>query len=804
MRTLIADLRHAARALRRSPGFTLSAVVVLAVGIGASTSIFSVVDHVLFRPLDIPEAERVVTVCEANEARDYCYGASTPTIADWLAETRTIEEMGAARPRTYTVDAGTEREWASVGLAMPGFLRAVGARTARGRLIGESDLPPEGDPRVVVVSHGFWRTELGGDPSVVGRTLLLDDEPHTVVGVLEAGTTVPRLDWVRLWAPLPWNPRLEENRDWRGLATAARLAPGVDVEEAEAELSALYAALAEVHPEELRGWTVRVRSMRAYLVGGTRDTLLVFLGAVALLLLIVCVNMASLLLTRATARERELAVRSALGAGRWALARHVLAESVLLAVAGGLGGALIAVWTTDLFLTLAPAGIPRIDEVAVDGRIFAFTAGVSMAAGLIFGAAPMARAGTVRMARLLRDGRSPGSGRAGGRLRKGLVVGQVALAVVLVVSAGLLIRSFGNLVDWDPGFDTSDVVTFQLFVPPGSRGGDEALGSFWTEVEAAVEGVSGVRAAATTSGGPLLPGGDGVTPFFVEGRRNPPVDAAPTVAWFNVAPDFFGTLGVPLVRGRTLRETDRSGSPPVALVNQAMAERHWLDGDAVGSRLRLPEQDRSVEIVGVVRDVPPLDPGTATPPELYFTNRQYPRGAAYVVVRAEGAPSALVPRLENAVASLHPDLRPSGVRTLDARLRGRLVAPRFNAVLVGVFALVALLLGMVGVYGVVAYAVELREHEIGIRMALGADAGEVVRWVLARGFVLVAVGAVVGLVAAVELTGLLSDLLHGVEPTDPVTFAGAAAVLIGAGLAAVVIPAVRASRTSPLIALREG
>lgn len=796
MDRILIDLRYAVRVLARSPGFTMASVLVLALGIGASTAVFSVVDNILFRPLDLPAADRVIAICETHPSLENCASA-TPTLLDFDARSRSFEAMGAARSWPYFLGTEDGGRPISVGFAVHRYFEALGLEAARGRLIRPADSPPDGSGRVAVVRHGFWQRELGGAPDVLGRTILLDDEPYRIVGVLPPDAFIPRLDWLEVWIPLPWDPTRAEDRNWRGFGTVARLGAGVDENAAEAELEAIRSGLAEAYPEDLRGWGVEIMHMRDLLVGDTRPVLLIFLGAVGAVLLIVCVNMASLLLTRATAREKELAVRSALGAGRGTLAAQLLAESTVLALLGGLGGAVVAFWATDLFLFLAPPGVPRIEEVVVDGRILGFTLAVSATTGFLFGLVPAARARRVEISQVLRGGRSPGSGQMARRTRRLLVVGQLALAVMLVTGAGLLYRGFSGLLEWDPGFETENLITFSVFFPPGPE-----RPAWFRQVEEGIRAVPGVTSVGMVSAGPLFGGGDGQVSYFIE-DADWTLAEAPSVAWFDAGPGYFETLGVEVVGGRTFSEADGpEAAMAVAVVNETFARRHWPDGSPLGQQVRLAELEATVEVIGVVRDVPPFDPTAPPSPELYLSNRQTLRGFPYVVVRTAIEPGAVVEPVRAAVESVHPDLDPSQVRTMEELVANQLVRPRFNALLVGLFAGVALLLGAVGIYGVVAYGVELQRHEIGVRMALGAGRARVVARVLGDGLRLLVVGVILGAGATLATGGLLTGLLYGVPPTDPWTFAATVAVLLLVGSAATLIPALRASRTDPQDALR--
>lgn len=802
MDQLVSDVRFALRLFAKNPVFTSASVIVLALGIGASTAIFSVVDNTLFRPLDMPDSERVVTLCETHASlRGWC-GVSMPNLADWAESSRSFEAMGLARGWQFDLRTDDGLRGVRGGYASPGFFEALGYAAARGRLFQPGDLPPRGDSRMVLVSHGFWQREMGGAANAVGRVVVLEEEPYTVIGVLPEGADVPRLEGIELFAVLKWDPRAEEHRDWRGFVGIGRLAKGVTAEEAEMELELIQASLGQTHPEAVQGYGVDLHRLRDYLVRGARPVLMVFLAAVGVVLLIVCVNMAVLLLTRAAAREREIVVRSALGADGARIARQLLTESSLLALMGGALGILTAYWATDLFVAMAPPGLPRIEEVSVDGRILAFALVVTLASGLLFGMVPALRARGMEIAAALRDSRSVSSGRTTSRLRKTLVVVELALALSLVSGAGLLLRSFAGMLDWDPGFDTEHVLTFQIFANPGTYREDDDVRRLYRNLKARLEALPGVGSVGTVSAAPLLAyGGDGTLKFRIEGRGGDD-EELPAVYWFEAGPDYFQTLGVPLQRGRGFSEADEEGAPPVALINQAMADRFWGDADPIGSRVHLPERDEVVEVVGVVADIPPFHPGDPVEPELYISNRQSTRWASYFLLRTVADPLASAGPAIAAVKEVDPQIQPASVLSIEQLIAGELSRPRFNMALVSLFAGVALILGLVGVYGVVAYSVELRHAEIGIRMALGAQRARVLRSVMVEGAALLLPGMVLGGLGAMVFARLLSGMLYGIRPTDPWALAATVLVVLGTGVMATILPARRASRIDPMRVLR--
>jgi putative ABC transport system permease protein len=796
MHTFLRELTYAWRSLRRSPGLTAAVVVTMALGIGANAAIFSVVEGVLLRPLPFPGSERVVTVCETHpEVEGYCV-ASPPDVADFAARSRTFEAMGVARSWPLILEGKEGSETLRGGTASAGFFTVGRARAGLGRLLRPADLEP-GAERVVVLSDGLWHRRFGADPGIVGQPVVLDGKPVTVVGVLAAGTYLPVLDWVEAWVPLTGINDDVTDRSWRGFRALGRLASGATPAGAERELAALGAELAREHPETNEGWGVRIEGLRERLVGGVRPTLIAFLGAVGFVLLIGCANVANLLLVRATRRRLDFAVRASLGAGRLRLARGLLAESLLLSLAGGALGLGLAAWATEAFRDLAPATLPRVEEVGVDARVVAFAALLSVATALLFGLAPALAAWRADLAGVLKGGSL--ARRSGDRLRGLLVVGELALASLLLVGAGLMIRSFGRFLTWEPGFDRSGLATVWLLAPQAKYPQGAQAVEVLERAAAAARALPGVRAAGLSSAGPLF-GGDETGALTVEGREPAAEGEGAVARWFDVDDGYFATLGVPLVRGRGFSGEDGAASVPVALVNQALVRRFFPGEDPLGRRVTV--EDRTAEIVGVVADVRPLRPDAAPVPEIYWPKRQYPRWASYLLLRADGDPAALEPSLQAALARLDPDLQAAGFATFEEQLGRELVSPRFNVLLIAVFAALAVLLAAIGTSGVMAYAVASRTREIGVRMALGARPAVIRRQVLARGMALAAAGLGLGLAGALAVGRGLGSILYGLSPADPPTLAAVGLLFAAVALAACYLPARRASRLDPLRALR--
>jgi putative ABC transport system permease protein len=665
---------------------------------------------------------------------------------------------------------------------------------ALGRLIAPED---DGSGQVAVLSHALWQSRFGGDSGIVGRAITLDKEPYVVVGVLPAGVSVPELEWVQLWTPLPFGQRLEDNRKWRGFRVYGRLAAGATLRQAQDELNGIARGLAEEHPETNRDWTVSVTALGAHVVGSVQRALLVLLGAVGFVLLIGCANVANLLLARITHRSRELALRAALGAGRWTAARLILFESLTLAVLGGAAGFVLSIWGLEAFVRLAPAGIPRIGEVSVDGRVFGFAVALSGLSSLIVGAAGLVQAARLNLGDALRGKDLGPPGRRVG-LRGALVVAETALALVLLTGAGLFLKSFTRLASWNPGFETEHLTTAWLLAPHSKYPTGPQVADLFRRAVEEVGSLPGVVSAGAASAGPLF-GGTETGELRIVGR-DAEAEGPPTARWFDVDPNYFATLGVPVLRGRAFTASDVGGAPDVAIVNAALARRYWQGQDPIGQQVVM--YDRTMTVVGVVADVTPVRSGQPPAPEIYWPNRQVPRWATYVILRTSSDPASLASAAHRRLQDLDPDLSISGFRPLTAELARVLIYPRFVTLLMSAFAGIALVLAAVGAYGVIAYSVARRTREIGIQMALGAARGDILRAVIAQGMLLVLVGLVLGVVGSLAITPVLRGLLAGVEPSDPWTLAGMSAVLALTGLVASFLPARRASGVSVVEALR--
>lgn len=812
MNTLWQDLRFSARMLWKSRAFTLIAIVALALGIGANTAIFSVVNAVLLRPLPFPESERLMMVWERRPRQNRDSNPVAPAdFIDWQNQNQVFASMAAYSGSAFNLtETGAEPEQIVGQMVTPGFFQTLGARAAIGRALSPEADRPGGD-RAVVLSHRLWQRRFGGDARVVGRTVTLNDQSFTVVGVMPPDFNYPETD-SELWAAsrravpdiaLAGNPDPETLRSLHYLNVIARLKPGVTREQAHAEMETIAARLEQEHPTENNGHTARVVSLHEQLVGDVRPALLILLGAVGLVLLIACANVANLLLARATARAKEMSIRTALGASRARLVRQLLTESTMLAVAGGAVGLLLAVWGLDLLIALSPENIPRLSEINLDKWVLAFTLGVSLLTGLIFGLAPALQASSLDLNSALKEG-GRGTTEAFGRrrMRSALVVFEVALTLVLLIGAGLMIRSFSRLQQVDPGFKADNVLTMELSLPQSRFNESEQQAAiFFREVVGRIGTLPGVEAVGATWILPMSGSGAG-TGFEIEGYTPAPNERTNT-AFSSISPRYFETMSIPVVRGRAFTETDTAEAQGVAIINDAFARRYFASEDPIGRRIR-PRGDENdwLTIIGVVGSVRQIGLAEEPRAEMFLSYLQSPVPFMNVVIRTNADPMNLIAAVRREVWAVNPNQPVANVSTMNELVANSVARTRFNTLLLQLFAAVALALAIVGLYGVMAYSVAQRTHEIGLRMALGAQGRDVLKMVVKQGMILVLIGIAIGLAAAFALTRLMATLLYGVSATDPVTFIGIALLLIAAAFVACYIPARRATKIDPMVALR--
>jgi predicted permease len=807
---MIHDLRYALRALLKSPSFTVVAVLTLALGIGANTALFSVVDAALLRPLPYPQAERLTRVFATSRGADWT--ASPADFLDWQRLNHSFEGLAATNAVSMALSGEGPAEQVP-GLSVTGdFFRILGVGPALGRSFTAEEETP-GRDHAVILSDALWRTRFGADPAVVGRAIRLDGQLWQVVGVMPRGFAYG--DGGQLWTPLAFEPQLAAMRGGHYLDVLGRLRPGVTTAAATAEMAALAARIGAANPGTNIGWSAETKSLRDATVGDVRPALLLLLGAVGFVLLIACVNVANLLLSRGTARAREQAVRAALGASTGRLARGVLAESLWLGLGGAALGLALAAWGTDAIVAFAPDDIPGIGGAHTDLAVLGFAVGLGLLTSLLFGVLPAWRATNVwSLAQRLRDGGAAVGGRHGRRSRQGLVVAEVALAVVLVVGAGLLLKSFLRVSAVDPGFDTRGVLTFDASLPDVAPPAQAR--QFYGTLLGSLRALPGVQSVAGIFGLPLTDFGYQISLYEVDGRT---LSQQEQEALFSpqiriVTRDYFRTLGIRVLRGRVFTDADRAGTTPVAVVSETTARRIWGAQDPIGRHLTLgtrmglgPDQPRvGGEVVGVVADVRDESLAREGRPWLYVVHDQVPVGRLSIVMRTTGEPASLIGPSRAALAAVNPDIPMYHIRTMGEWVSSSLTRRRFYASLIGIFAALALGLAGVGVYGVLSQAVGERTREIGLRMALGAAAPEVTALIVRQGVAPAVLGLGVGLALALVLTRVLmrflAPMLFQVTPADLPTYGLVAGFIVAVALLAAWVPARRAARVDPLVALR--
>ena len=813
MHELIQDIRYGLRTLGTNRGFTAVAILTLAVGIGANTAIFSFVDGVLLKPLPYANADRIVRVLEKPPGDpDARNGISTLNFLDWQRQNSVFQYMAARTGGSVTLTGVTNPVQLRGAMASAHIFDILGVKAALGRTFA-ADEDQAGKERVAVLSHTLWETQFGSDPKIIGRVIQLDGQPYEVIGVLPAGSAFDR-SYAQIFRPLVFEPQnMTRNFHWFG--AMALLKRGVSLERAQAEMKAIGARIAHDYPDSNKGWSVAVDPMADTIVGKQlRKQLYVLLAAVGMVLLIGCANLANLTLARSTAREREVAIRVSVGAGRWRLMRQFLTENVLLAMIGGaLGVALGYVLMAGLKAAVPPFSLPAEANVQLDARVLLFAAALSLLTGLIFGLAPAIQATRPDLAGSMKEGgRGSGTGAGKHKLRAGLVVTEVALAFLLLVGSGLLIRSFFEIQNVDTGFNSENVITAQLPISEKRFPNADDLNAYLRQVVANVESVPGVRNVALTSALPMQGWGYGM-PF--QRADKPIVDRANRQACFfkMVSPSYFVTLGMTLKKGRGLNERDVKGAPPVTVINETMARKYFPNENPVGKRILIQEivpgktalgPEIPWEVVGVVKDekVGNLDDPRNDNPGLYVANEQSPVFFQALLVRAAMDPLKLQQAITKAVHQTNKDQALSDVKTLEQIKTESLAGNRLNSLMLGGFATVALLLSAIGIYGVISYAVVQRTREIGIRAALGASRRDLVTMILKSGIVMAGTGLVLGFIGALVLTRFLATLLFGVGTRDPWTMAGVSGILAIVALAASYVPARRAAKVDPGICLR--
>jgi predicted permease len=797
-------MRHTLRVLLKNPGFASVAVLTLALGIGANTAIFSLVSALLLRPLPYDRPDRLVSLAHTPPQDQFpgtkTFAVSPANFLDWRASAHAFEAMGAYTGTSVSWTDGARPQSINAAVVEPDVFRVLHARPALGRAFAAEEKVP-GKDKVAILGSAFWRTRMGGDEAAVGKTIRLNGENYTIVGVMKQGFAFP--DWADLYLPLAWTPEIAQVRGIHDFRAIARLKEGVGVPQAQSEMDTISRGLAETYPADDKGWGAMVQSLRDSMVGDVRPALVVLFVAVSLVLLIACANVANLVLSRALARRREMAVRAALGAARVRIARQILGENVVLALAGGTLGLLLAWLAVDTLTALLGDNLPRAGEVRVDLGALLFTLAVSVLTGLAAGLFPALRLTQVNLTDALKQGiGKTASDTAGSRTRGALVVVEVAVSLVLLVAAGLMVRTLGKLRGVDPGFDPKDAISMNVSIPDRKYPTPEAQDEVYERMLERVRALPGVEVAGAVSGLPAM--GGSTQPVAIEGLPVVPLAEQPEFAMRVITPGYLRAMRIPLLRGRDVASGDAPGRTPVVLVSAAFARRFWPDADPIGRRLTLSFYPGIVrEVVGVVGEVKQRGPAMLEPtPTVYVPLAQQAHTGMSFVVRPKGPSASLVKEITGAIMAVDPEEPVTDVLTLEAVLESAVVDRRATMLLLAVFALFAVVLASIGLYGVLAYGVRQRVQEIGIRMALGARGADVLWMILGQGLRLTLVGVGIGVVGALALTRLLSGLLFGVPPSDPLTFTAVAGLLCGIALLACWLPARLALGVDPMVALR--
>ena len=798
---MIKDVRYAFRTLVRRPGFTAIAVITLALGIGANTAIFSVVYGVLLRPLSYPEPERLVALRESNPLKQPDSQISPGNFLDWQQQNTVFSDTAAYRTVSYNLAGDGNPERLLAGRVTSGLFKTLGVRPILGReFLPEEDQP--GRAKVVLISESVWQRRFGSDAGVIGKTLRLSGEDFTVIGVMPASLRLPDQRERELWTPIAFTENETVYRHVRFAEAVARLKPGVTLDQAQAEMTAIAGRLSQAHPNGNEGWTVRVAPVIDFAVGDARKILWILFSAVGLVLLIACANVTNLLLARAATRQKEIAIRVALGAGRLRIIRQLATESFLLALLGAVVAWPLAVWGLKALIAIAPADLPRLAAVNIDNRALLFTLAITLLTGLVFGLVPALQLINANSSQTLKDGGSEGNrGGAGRRIGNLLIAGEVALAVMLLVGSGLLLRTIWQLRNVNPGFDDRNALAVTVQLSEKKYADPKQVAQFSEKLVEQISTLPGVEATGVARILPIVH--ELTVGYYVQGKPRESDNQLPQTNYSAVSAAYFNAMRIPLIAGRAFNERDNQQAPRVAIVSAELAQRVFPGENPIGRRINVttgPENFR--EIVGVVGDVTQQGLVRGSSPHVYEPFSQAPNSFMTLIVRGSSDPTALVPAIRSKVIELDPELPLQRVTTLDKIISNSIRQQRFTSVVLSVFAAVALVLALAGLYGVISYSVAQRTRELGIRVALGAQVGDVLRLVLKQGMTYVLVGEVVGIAGAYALTGLMKGLLFGVTETDKTTFIAVAVSLFLVALVACYVPARRATKVDPLIALK--
>ena len=814
MNTLLQDIRFGLRMLLKSPTVSIVATIALALGIGANTAIFSVVNAVLLRPLPFPDPDSLVSIFETDQRRGYNRGShSYPNFFDLREQNTVFDRVASYYSGDFIMTGGGEPARLQGAVVTADLFPLLGVAPLHGRTFTTEEDKPSTSGRVVILSQQLFQRRFNSDPSILNQTITLAGRPFTVVGVMPATFEFPiQNDPVDLWTTIAGDAEgktpVTGQRGAHFLRVIARLKPGVSEDQAQSEVTAIAARLEQQYPDQNTNKSLRTESALSAMVGSVRPALFIMLGAVACVLLIACANVANLLLARATSRHKEMAIRAALGASRIRVIRQLLTESVLLSLAGGACGLLLAVWWSDLLIALGKEDIPRAVEVAIDRRVLGFTIGVSVLTGLIFGLVPAFHSSKTALVESLKEGgRGTGEGARRNPARSVLVIAELAIALVLLVCAGLLIQSLWRLQNVNSGLQSQNVMTFNVALPE-IKYNYAKQSQFFVDLKARLETAPGVQSVSSVY--PLPLSGDRFSiSFQIDGRPVPEKDE-PSGDFFTTGVGYFRTMGIPILKGRDFDQNDRHGSTPVIIITDTFARQHFPNEDPIGKRIHpgissIEGEDSTMrEIVGVVGDVRNRELNTEPRPAFYVPQTQIPFSQMAMVVKTNNEPQSLISGVTKDVAGMDPDLPLFGVRTMEEYLSASVATPRFNTTLLSIFAAVALVLTVVGLYGVMSYSVAQRTNEIGIRIALGAQGRDVLMMIVKQGSKLILIGLAIGLLGAIAVTRLMESLLFGVTAKDPLTFAAVAMLLAIVALLACYVPAWRATKVDPMEALRGG
>jgi len=807
MESILQDIRYGFRILLRKPAFTIVAVATLALGVGANTAIFSVVNAVLLRTLPYQEPERLVALWETSEQAgrepNKRNEVAMGNFLDWRAQQSVFDEIAALTYSNVNLTGMADPERIQGAVVTTNLFEVLGVQPAAGRAFVPEEEKPE-SPRTVIVSHGLWQRRFGSDPDLVGKTLALNGNQVAVVGIMPRGFEFqfPTTRQVEMWMPMRIAPA-NTDRQSHYLYVVGRLKRNATLDQAQAGMNVLASQLQQQYPKTNSDRGANVVALHQQLVGNVQPYLRVLFAAVGFVLLIACANVASLLLARVAGRHKEVAIRMAIGATRWRLIRQLLTESILLSTMGGLAGLVLAYWETEVLVALTPPDVPRLGEIGLHAPVFAWTLGISIITGVLFGLAPALGASKPDLNESLKEGGRSIAGQGRSRLRNVLVVSEIALALVLLIGAGLMIRSFARLQQVSPGFEANNLLTMNISLPRQKYRDNKQVNSFFDQLLERVRSVPGVEAVGGIDPLPFSDS-DGTTGFVVEGTPPLAVGDRPEVGERIVTADYFNTMRIPLLKGRAFSAGDREDAPRVVVINEALARRFWPDEDAIGKRLGFRSSDPQIwhEVVGIFGSVKHRSLDAEPKPELYFPYSQYPGNFMSLVVRTPSDPVSAIAAIRTQVLAQDPDQPVFDIKTMDQRLSKSVAVSRFIMLLLAVFAALATVLAAVGIYGLMAYTVSQRTHEIGVRMALGARATDVVKLVLRDGLKLVLSGVGLGVAGALALTRLMESLLFEVSATDTLTFIVITSILAGVAMAACFVPARRATRVDPMVALR--